>query len=56
MANSAPSLTPTARPQPKARTRRQETSGDPSQEVGMANSAPSLTPDGQRWVTVLVLV
>ncbi|CAM5584417.1 hypothetical protein ATER59S_05155 [Aquamicrobium terrae] len=24
--------------------------------VGMANSAPSLTPDGQREVTVLVLV
>jgi len=28
----------------------------PGQEVGKANSAPSLTPDGQRAITVLVLV
>ncbi len=53
--NSVPSLTRAARPQPKARTRRQI-------DVrcyfisGIENSAPSLTPDGQRVVIVLVLV
>jgi hypothetical protein len=30
--------------------------GSPHRMVGMTNSAPSLTPDGQREVTVFVLV
>jgi hypothetical protein len=55
MANSAPSFTPPARPQPEARTRKPEIRKRHFM-VGMANSAPSFTPDGQREVIVLVLV
>ena len=47
-----------ARRAPAAASRRGRANWEPSGQfiVGMTNSAPSLMPDGQREVTVLVLV
>ena len=55
MTNSAPSLTPARAP--AAEGEDAQAKKRPAQFiVGMTNSAPSLMPDGQREVTVLVLV
>ena len=54
MTNSVPSLTPAAHPQRSEDAHTKE--ANDYFIVGMTNSAPSLTPDGQREVTVLVLV